>query len=119
VSDDWLAARADEPYCYLTTRGRVTGRPHEIEIWFGVVGASAYLLSGGRERADWVRNIVRDPHVSIRIAGDTREATARLVEPGEEDRAARHALASKYQGWREGVPLSDWARTALPVAIDL
>src|SRR5690606_17915662 len=34
--DDGLAA---EPYCYLTTTGRVTGRPHTIEIWFGHDGS--------------------------------------------------------------------------------
>jgi hypothetical protein len=32
---------------------------------------------------------------------------------------ARHLLAGKYQGWKEGKKLSDWARTALPVALDL
>ena len=25
--------------CYLETRGRVSGQPHEIEIWFGVMAA--------------------------------------------------------------------------------
>ena len=38
-------------FCYLTTRGRRTGRPHTIEIWFVVIGASAYLMAGGRDRA--------------------------------------------------------------------
>ena len=28
-------------------------------------------------------------------------------------------LAAKYQGWREGGRLSSWARTALPIAIDI
>ena len=32
-----LRALADEDFCYLTTTGRVTGRPHEIEIWFSLV----------------------------------------------------------------------------------
>lgn len=26
----------DEDMCYLTTTGRRTGTPHEIEIWFGI-----------------------------------------------------------------------------------
>ena len=41
----------DEDFCYLTTRGRVTGRPHEIEIWFAVDGDTVYLLSGGGDRS--------------------------------------------------------------------
>ena len=28
-------------------------------------------------------------------------------------------MAAKYQGWREGRPLSTWAREALCMAIDL
>jgi hypothetical protein len=38
---------------------------------------------------------------------------------GADDALARELLAAKYQGWRAGAPLSGWARTALPVAVDL
>ena len=38
-----------EQYCYLTTRGRETGDPHEIEIWFCVYENSLCLLSGGMD----------------------------------------------------------------------
>ena len=42
-----LSELAGQDYCYLTTIGRVSGRPHEIEIWFGVKASSLYLLAGG------------------------------------------------------------------------
>ncbi len=42
-------ALAGEQYCYLTTTGRVTGRPHTIEIWFALDGGTLYMLAGGRE----------------------------------------------------------------------
>jgi hypothetical protein len=32
-------------------------RSHRIEIWFAVHGGKLYLMSGGRDRADWVRNL--------------------------------------------------------------
>ena len=44
---------ADEQYCYLTTTGRVTGRPLEIEIWYALEGAPLYMLSDS-DRSDWV-----------------------------------------------------------------
>ncbi len=115
---------ADAQFCYLTTTGRVTGRPHAIEIWFAFPSdgpdRTLYLLAGGGERADWVRNLRRHPAVTIRLAGDTYRATARVVPAGTaEDALARRLLCAKYQGWREGQPLSDWGRTALPVACDL
>jgi deazaflavin-dependent oxidoreductase (nitroreductase family) len=109
---------AEADYCYLTTTGRVTGRPHEIEIWFGADGDRIYLLSGGAERSDWVRNIRRDP--GVRIAIGESVFTGRAVPVGNPEEAkARRLLAAKYQGWRDGMPMSNWARTALVVAIDL
>jgi deazaflavin-dependent oxidoreductase (nitroreductase family) len=108
----------DQTYAYLTTTGRRTGRPHRIEIWFGLDGRVLYLLSGGGDRSDWVRNLRADPSVVIEVGGVERPARARIVDdPGEEARA-RRLLAAKYQGWREGAPLSTWARTALVVAIE-
>lgn len=107
-----------ESFCYLTTTGRRTGRLHEIEIWFGVRNGTVYLLSGGGDHSDWVRNLRADPRVFLRIGDRKWEARARPVEDPDEDATARRLLAAKYQGWREGVSLSRWARTALPVAIE-
>ena len=109
----------DVEFCYLTTTGRVSGRPHEVEIWYGLSGDTIYMLSGGGDRSDWVRNLLADPSVSVRIEGFDRAGTARLVEDPSEDGSARMLLAAKYQGWREGRELSDWARTALAIAVDL
>jgi deazaflavin-dependent oxidoreductase (nitroreductase family) len=114
-----LQRLAGEDYCYVTTTGRVTGRPHEIEIWFGVEGGTLYLLSGGGDKSDWVRNMRRRPQVTVRIRKHTFAGRARLVRDEAEDATARRLLAGKYQRWREGRKLSEWARTALPVAIDL
>jgi len=114
-----LASLKDEEYCYLTTTGRVTGKPHEVEIWFGANNTSLYLLSGGMDRSDWVKNFLKNPTVKIRIAEHTFTGIARLVGEEKEETMARYLLAEKYQEWESGRTLSEWARTALPVAIDL
>ena len=114
-----LANLKDEDYCYLTTTGRVSGHPHEIEIWFGLQNSTLYLLSGGRDESDWVKNLLKIPAVSLRIKKHLFSGTARLVSDEKEDALARRLLAAKYERWREGKSLSEWARTALPVAIDL
>jgi deazaflavin-dependent oxidoreductase (nitroreductase family) len=112
------SALGQEEYCYLTTTGRVTGRPHEIEIWFGLRGKTLYLLSGS-ETSDWLKNLLKNPAVRVRIATHTFTATARLVSDKDEDLTARYLVAEKYQEWEEGRTLSRWAQTALPVAINL
>ena len=114
-----LVSLKGEEYCYLTTIGRVTGKQHEIEIWFGADNTSVYLLSGGMDRSDWVKNLLKNPTVKIRIAEHTFTGIARLVKEEKEETMARYLLAEKYQEWETGRTLSEWARTALPVAIDL
>jgi deazaflavin-dependent oxidoreductase (nitroreductase family) len=111
---------AGEDFCYLTTTGGKSGKPHEIEIWFGIRDGTLYLLSGGGASADWIKNLKRQPAVTVRINSRTASARARTVRPNtREDTAARELLDGKYMGWREGKRLSGWARGALPVAIDL
>ena len=110
----------DEDFCYVTTTGRITGRPHQIEIWFGADGDDRiYLLSGGGGRSDWVKNIRADPGVIVRVGDRERAGRARVIEDAAEEGEARRLLASKYQVWKEGKRMSGWASTALPVAIDL
>jgi deazaflavin-dependent oxidoreductase (nitroreductase family) len=106
------------PFCYVTTTGRRTGRPHTIEIWFEERDGTLYLLSGGGDRSDWIRNIRKESKVSVRIGEEERQGVARFVDDPDEDFGARRLLAAKYQSWREGRPLSRWASTALVVAID-
>ncbi len=108
-----------EEYCYLTTTGRVSGRPHEIEIWFGIQNNVLYLLSGGGDKSDWVKNLLKNPSVRVRIAGHTFAGTARLVRDPAEEAMARLLLARKYHEMEDEQTLSEWARTALPVAIDV
>jgi deazaflavin-dependent oxidoreductase (nitroreductase family) len=109
---------ADLPFCYLTTTGRRTGRPHRIEIWFALQEGVVYLLSGGRDRSDWVRNLMISPDVTLTIGERTRTTRARVVEAGtEEDALARRLLVEKYRGGSEG-SLAGWGRSSLPVAID-
>ena len=111
---------ADEDFAYLTTTGRRTGRDHTIEIWFGLHGGRVYLLSGGGDRADWVRNLKKRPEVRLRIGTRRAAGKARVVRSGTtEEKVARELLDGKYQGWREGKRLSGWAKGALPVAIEI
>jgi deazaflavin-dependent oxidoreductase (nitroreductase family) len=108
---------ADLDFCYLTTTGRVSGQPHRIEIWFAMHDETVYLMSGGGERSDWVRNLMADPSVELEVGTRKRSTQARLVEPGtDEDELARRMLVAKYTR-RDPDDLGEWGRTALPIAI--
>jgi deazaflavin-dependent oxidoreductase (nitroreductase family) len=109
----------NEEYCYLTTSGRVTGKPHEIEIWFGLNGKTFYLLSGGMDKSDWVKNLLKNPVVTIRVGRQTFNATARLVTDEKEELSARNLHADKYSERKANGSLNKWARSALVVGIDV
>jgi deazaflavin-dependent oxidoreductase (nitroreductase family) len=110
--------RADLDYCYVTTTGRRSGNPHTIEIWFALHGDVVYLLSGGGDANDWVKNLRAHPTVGLRLGDRDLICGARVVEDPEEDELARKLLTEKYVPRYSG-DLQEWRRTALPVAIDL
>ena len=111
------ASLADEEYCYLTTTGRITGSPHEIEIWFALRGSTLYMLSGGGDRADWVKNLRQNPQATVRINNEAFQGRAREPADDEEDALARRLLVEKYE--RTPGRLAAWRSSALPVALDL
>jgi deazaflavin-dependent oxidoreductase (nitroreductase family) len=117
---DALRSLPPKQFCYLTTTGRVSGKPHTIELWFAAAPGdrSLYILAGGGHRSDWVKNIEKDPGVSIRIGDMALDGKGRIVESEEEKLAARKLVVAKYYH-REYNPNGGWEATALPVAIDL
>ncbi len=91
----------------LTTVGRLTGLPREIEIWFVVHRERFYLFSEHREAAGWVRNIRRNPQVSVRLGRRRIAGVARVLERRADrklwDEVA--AIAERKYGWGDGLPV--------------
>jgi len=105
-------------YCYVTTTGRRSGSPHTIEIWFALHEDVVYLLAGGGETSDWVKNLREHPTVGLRLGDRDLICRARLVEDPAEDELARRVVHEKYRP-RYSDDLDEWRRTALPVAVEL
>ena len=92
-------------YLYLTTTGRRTGRPREIEIWFTQRGGRYYLVAEHRERAQWVKNLIAEPRVAVRVGRRAFAAQARVVDAKAEPELARtvRTLSEKKYGWGNGL----------------
>lgn len=111
-----LDTAATDDFCYLTTTGRVSERPHEIEIWFAIANGTLYLLAGNHG-SDWVQNLRQTPVVTVRLREETLPGKARVVAEPAEDALARQVVVGKYQP-RESDDLSGWGRSALAVAVE-
>jgi deazaflavin-dependent oxidoreductase (nitroreductase family) len=101
---------AGAPYLYLTTVGRNSGLPRQIEIWFVAVGDRLYLLAEHGRRAQWVKNINRHARVGVRLGSRNAaefEAVARVLDRGRDAGAwerAQELFRQKY-GWGDGLPV--------------
>lgn len=112
---------ADEKVLYLTTIGRRTGLPRQIEIWFIVYCDRFYLFAETGEAAVWVKNVRRNPEVVVRIADRQMSATARILdcETDRELRSRVAAIADRKYGWGEGLPVELTPLVPQPARSDL
>lgn len=95
------------PVLHLTTTGRTTGLPREIEIWFTALKGKFYILSEHFHRAHWVQNIKQTSQVRVRIGNREFGASARVLDPERDRETWRLAQeeARKKYGWGEGLPV--------------
>jgi deazaflavin-dependent oxidoreductase (nitroreductase family) len=96
----------DERFVYLTTKGRRTGRPHTVELWFALAGGKVYLSHEGG-RTDWMKNLAREGAATMRIGGVTFGASARVAEGAARELGER-ALYEKYYGGASKEVVDDW-----------
>ena len=95
------------PFLYLTTTGRTSGLPREIEIWFVEADGKYYILAEKFHEAHWVQNIAKNPRVQVRVGDRTFEATARALDPDRDAAAWKTAqdLEREKYGWGDGLPV--------------
>ena len=90
-----LASVKDRGTLRITTRGRKSGRPHGVPIWFLVEGTTVFLATLNADR-DWVRNAARTPEVELDLdAFRLRGRVSTVTDPGLEAHV-RALLAGKY-----------------------
>ena len=91
-----------EQFLCLTTRGRKSGAPREIEIWFTHREERFYIIAE-YATSNWVQNLIVYPEVQVRVAENSFKARARVI-PSETDlsRAVQQLSRDKY-GWGDGL----------------
>ncbi len=85
------------------------------------MAGSMYLISGNGPTADWYRNLVAHPEVTVRMAGVEHAGTASPVVDPEERHRCGDLMGSKYVWDGDpsiGLTYEDWCYAVPAVAID-
>jgi hypothetical protein len=90
-----LAAVQDRSTLRITTRGRRTGKPHTVPIWFAVEGTALYLGTLNARR-DWVRNLRKTSDVTLDVADLRLRGRASVVTDTTLEERIHGLLARKY-----------------------
>ena len=102
---DRLAAVSGHSTCRLTHLGRKSGKRYEVTIWFMVEGETIYLATAKATR-QWVRNVRRQPSVSLAVGGQTFSGTAERVRDAAGERHVMDLVVAKYWYLRPFVALA-------------
>ena len=97
----------DAQFVYLTTIGRKTGLPRQIEILFVEKEGRIYILAEHGYKAQWVQNVLANPAVTVRLDNERWAATGRVLDPDKDEvlYAEVRALARQRYGWGDGLPV--------------
>jgi deazaflavin-dependent oxidoreductase (nitroreductase family) len=76
-------------FALLETTGRRTGSPRDTPVGNGLLGDTFWLIAAHGRQADYVRNILNDPRVRVKVAGRWRSGVATLVPDDDTDARSR------------------------------
>jgi len=88
----------------LTTVGRRSGQPRDVELWFAQRDGCYYVIAE-YYTAHWVLNLRADPQVHFSIQSEAFEGHARIVDASADaslNRDVQELFREKY-GWSEGL----------------
>ncbi|WKN46772.1 nitroreductase/quinone reductase family protein [Nocardioides sp. Arc9.136] len=116
------AAGTRERIIDITTRGRRTGRPRRLEIFFYRAAGATYLCSGaGGAATDWHANLLAEPaftfHLKNGVRADLPARATPVTDPAERRAVLAEIVADLNQPHDPGTirptRLEDWATSRL------
>ncbi len=99
---NWLARHVANPivkrvagyvpfWALLETTGRKSGEPRRTPVGNGLVGDTFWIVAEHGRRAQYVKNIIANPRVKLRVNRRWRTGTAHVM-PDDDPRARQQQL---------------------------
>lgn len=107
-------------FALLETTGRRSGVRRLTPVGNGLDGDTFWLVSEHSDRADYVKNLIADPHVRVKVGRLWRCGHATLVR--DDDAIARRRAmdrANGFFGWIDGIAFRTAVSEPLTIRIDL
>jgi deazaflavin-dependent oxidoreductase (nitroreductase family) len=115
VGLDWAAL--DRHWnCRLSVRGRKSGQPRTVTIWYAL-GDGKIFLAGGADEPQWVRNARANGDVTVQIGATRVRGRARVVDDEAEAQAIRERFVRRYLLARLSRPFGGYTRS-VPVVVE-
>ncbi len=103
--------------CKLTARGRKSGEPRTVTIWFAL-GDGKVFLTGGAKKSNWVKNLRANPDAVVQIGNTRLRGRARVVEDPAEAESVRQRFVRRYLLARLARLVGSGYTDSIPVVID-
>jgi deazaflavin-dependent oxidoreductase (nitroreductase family) len=84
----WFRIHAPSGWGLLTTTGRRTGALRRSSVRVVTVGQRGFMVAIGGETTDWLKNVLFNPRVSLRVGDRTRTGHARRPQTENEQATA-------------------------------
>jgi deazaflavin-dependent oxidoreductase (nitroreductase family) len=81
--------------CKLTARGRKSGAPRTVTIWFALGDGKVFLTSGAKE-SNWVKNLRANADAVVQIGSTRLRGRARVVDDPAEAESVRQRFVRRY-----------------------
>ena len=86
-----IAGRIPGAPALLETTGRISGRPRHTPVGNGLKGDTFWVVAEHGRSSDWVRNIMANPRVRVRVNNAWHSGTGRVLKD-DDPRARQRGL---------------------------
>ena len=119
MDSDTIRKLEDNVEFYLTTKGRITGKPHRVGLAFIYHDKEIMVGSERGRRSDWLKNIAKDPIVKIDVADIKLKGRATILEDTRSFLHIVRLLHFKYFDKADDDAIEERYKDSVLVAIEI
>lgn len=80
----------------ITVKGRRTGKPITLPVWFVQEGERLYLLPVQGSSTQWLRNLMADPSITLKAGAQQLAAKAQIILDSPKVQEVANKFRARY-----------------------